>query len=391
MSDASSPAPARRLTGLQWLVALLGTAYYLSPLLTPQARAHQSSWQVVLLVTGALAALLLAALPLRRRILALTGIAALLPFTAAAFGAALVAQEEVSRTSRRPVGLATAVLLCAAKVAGVPLWVALGQESSPATWVEVAISCIGIVGATLVGWLLQATSQAEAARAVASTARQESFEARLEQARLAERERIAREMHDVVAHRISLVALHSGALSHRLRESDVESAELAGLIQANARASLVELRSMLATLRGSQDSPEPPQPNLTGLKTLVAEAAEAGQQVHLEVHAPLEEIPEPVSRNAFRIVQEGITNARRHAPGAPTTVLVQQRDDWLRLRVANPLADLAAPDRSGSGLGLVGVAERVEQLGGELVHGSDGAQFVLEATLPLATPHGQDA
>ncbi|GAB2478274.1 histidine kinase [Luteococcus sediminum] len=393
MPDDSSPAtaPARRLTGLQWLVALLGTAYYLSPLLAPRARGHLDPWLVTPLMGGALASLLLVALPMRRHPLVLAAMAALWPVSAAVFGAALVAQEELARTRRRPVGLATAALLCAAKVLGVPLWAALGQPPGQAAWVEVTISCIGIGVATLVGWLRQATRQAEAARAVASTARQESFEARLEQARLAERERIAREMHDVVAHRISLVALHSGALSHRLRESDAESAELAGLIQTNAKASLVELRSMLATLRGSQDSPEPPQPTLTGLRCLVAEAAEAGQQVHLEVDAPLVEIPEPVSRNAFRIIQEGITNARRHAPGAPTVVQVQQRDGWLRLRVANPLADLAAPDRSGSGLGLVGVAERVEQLGGELVHGSDGAQFVLEARVPLATPHQETA
>lgn len=379
-------------------MALLGTGYYLTPLvaywlapwLNPRGRGHLPVAEVWLLLGGAVVALALIALLPRRRIAALAGIALLWPLTPPLFGAALVTQEEVARSSRRTWGLASAVLLCAAKAVNVPLWAALGQPTTQTSWVEVTISCIGIALATMVGWLRQATSQAETARAVASTARQESFEARLEQARLAERERIAREMHDVVAHRISLVALHSGALSHRLRESDAESAELAGLIQANAKASLVELRSMLATLRGSQDSPEPPQPTLTGLSTLVAEATEAGQQVRLELDASLETIPEPVSRNAFRIVQEGVTNACRHAPGAPTVVQVQQRDGWLRLRVANPLADLAAPDRSGSGLGLVGVAERVEQLGGELVHGSDGAQFVLDATLPLAPTPRQE-
>ena len=202
-----------------------------------------------------------------------------------------------------------------------------------------------------------------------------------------ERSRIAREMHDVVAHRISLIALHAGALAHHMRSEQGEAGDLARAIQTNAQSSLDELRAMLARLRGNAAPPEPPQPTLSGLDALLADARSAGQQVAVELDGDPAEVPDRVSRHAYRIVQEGLTNARKHAPGAPVALSLKTTADRLRVVVRNRLADLAQPDRSGSGLGLVGIAERVDLVGGDLSHGIEGGEFILEATLPYA-PEG---
>ena len=194
-------------------------------------------------------------------------------------------------------------------------------------------------------------------------------------------------MHDVVAHRISLIALHAGALAHRMRTEKGEAGDLARAIQANAQSSLDELRTMLARLRGSTAPPEPPQPTLTGLDALLADARSTGQQVAVELDGDPASVPDRVSRHAYRIVQEGLTNARKHAPGAPVNLSLETTADRLRVVVRNRLADLAQPDRSGSGLGLVGIAERIDLVGGDLSHGIEGGEFILEATLPHA-PEG---
>ena len=143
----------------------------------------------------------------------------------------------------------------------------------------------------------------------------------------------------------------------------------------------------LARLRGIAAPPDPPQPTLSGLDALLADARSAGQQVAVELDGDPAEVPDRVSRHAYRIVQEGLTNARKHAPGAPVTLSLKTTADRLRVVVRNRLADLAQPDRSGSGLGLVGIAERVDLVGGDLSHGIEGGEFILEATLPYA-PEG---
>lgn len=382
MNPVVTDIPRLRPSPVQWLVAALGCLYYLAPLLTPKALSAPPGAPLMALLLLPAVLSLVALWALLRRPVALAGVLALLWLVGpAVFGPALVAQEQAARTLRHRTSVATALALVAAKLV-VSAWT-FATTPHPAVWVECFLSCVGIVLATLVGWLRLSTAGERAGRLEAQAARQEAWEARVNEARLAERERIAREMHDVVAHRISLIAMHSGALAHRMKDSEPGGAELAGLIQANAKASLSELRGMLASLRGTDAPPEPPQPTLAVLDALVGEARSAGQSVSVRVSGDLAGLPERVSRNAYRIVQEGLTNARRHAPGAPTEVAVRVADDLL-LRVVNPLADLAEPDRSGSGLGLVGVVERVEQLGGDVTHGLQGADFVLQARIPLA-------
>ena len=217
---------------------------------------------------------------------------------------------------------------------------------------------------------------------------------RVAQAQVAERARIAREMHDVLAHRISVVAMHSGALGFRDDLTPEQVTATAAIINDNASAALVELRQVLGVLReqpagdvGAESAPrvDAPQPTLADLAELVAQQRAHGMSIELAVEEAAMDTPVAVSRNAFRIVQEGLTNAAKHAPGRPVWVTVERLDGAgdgrLSLEVRNRLGVSAG--LPGGGLGLIGVTERAVLLGGELRHGVDGKDFVLSAWLPL--------
>jgi signal transduction histidine kinase len=247
-----------------------------------------------------------------------------------------------------------------------------------------------LITAVIVGWGLFVRAQREVVHALRQRAEQLEAEQRLkvEQAREAERLRIAREMHDVLAHRVSLLTLHAGALEFRPDAPPEEVAEAAGVIRATAHAALEELRDIIGVLREgpSEGAPEPPQPTLAQLPALIDESRAAGMDVRARLDAP--EVGDALGRTVYRIVQEGLTNARKHAPGAAVDVTVEARDDQLVVEVLSrrPVAVVAraAADRlPGAGTGLVGLAERVALAGGALEHGPDVAgDFVLRATLP---------
>lgn len=227
---------------------------------------------------------------------------------------------------------------------------------------------------------------------------------RVVQAQVAERARIAREMHDVLAHRISLVAMHSGALAYRTDLTPEQVSETAEVVRESANQALTELRAVLGVLRDvpgsgapADGTPQPPQPTLADLEALVAEARSGGTTVRLDRSGDLTEVPEQVSRGAYRIVQEGLTNARKHAPGAAVRVTVTTApeggldDEAVRVTVRNTVprgggdaADGIRPDVTvGAGLGLLGLTERAVLAGGELTYGPDRAgDFVLTARLP---------
>lgn len=205
-------------------------------------------------------------------------------------------------------------------------------------------------------------------------------------AQAAERTRIAREMHDVLAHRISLVAMHAGGLAYRDDLSREETADAARLVQDNARQALAELRQVLGVLRPDGTGVEPPQPTLEVLPALIAEVREVGVDVDLEGSLAEGDPPDLVSRTAFRLVQEALTNARKHAPGAPIRVRVTGRPGGLlAIEVTN---GSAAPGvrpvvAEGSGLGLAGLTERVALAGGTIDYGPDGKHgFAVRAWLP---------
>ena len=384
MSD-STDAARPGIGPVAWAVAALGFLYYCPPLVIPLINPlhHLDPGRAVLLLGPGLVAMLLLVWLRRAPIPVAVSLAGLWLLSPAVFGPAMAAQAHIARHRKGIDAIAVACVLVAAKSV-VMLHDASGGS---AVRVEVLISATGVVIALLIGLLGRSTTDAHQQRAVAQAARQDAWEAQLNEARLLERERIAREMHDVVAHRISLIALHAGALAHHMRSEQGEAGDLARAIQTNAQSSLDELRAMLARLRGNAAPPEPPQPTLSGLDALLADARSAGQQVAVELDGDPAEVPDRVSRHAYRIVQEGLTNARKHAPGAPVALSLETTADRLRVVVRNRLADLAQPDRSGSGLGLVGIAERVDLVGGDLSHGIEGGEFILEATLPYA-PEG---
>ena len=207
-----------------------------------------------------------------------------------------------------------------------------------------------------------------------------------ELAREGERRRIAWEMHDVLAHRLSLLAVHAGALEFRPDAPASDVAEAAAVIRTSASAALSELREVIAVLR--DDDAGPPQPALAQLPALIEESRAAGMslQAHIDEH-DAGSLPPALGRTAYRVVQEGLTNARKHAPGAPVTVTVStdSRPGLLVEVVSHNHAGArtqCAPLPEG-GAGLIGLAERLTLAGGTLEHGASPAgEFVLRATVP---------
>ncbi|WP_433390480.1 sensor histidine kinase [Micromonospora sp. KLBMP9576] len=213
---------------------------------------------------------------------------------------------------------------------------------------------------------------------------------RVTQARHLERTRIAREMHDVLAHRISLLSLHAGALEFRPDAPPQEVAKAAGVIRGSAHAALQDLREVIGVLRAettAEADPERPQPTLGDLPALVEESRVAGVRVGVhEAVVAAERVPVAVGRSVYRIVQEGLTNARKHAAGAAVTLdLAGAPGDGLTVEVRNrwPVGADAGAGIPGAGTGLVGIAERVSLAGGRLEHGrDDSGDFRLAAWLP---------
>jgi signal transduction histidine kinase len=211
---------------------------------------------------------------------------------------------------------------------------------------------------------------------------------RVEQAREAERRRIAHEMHDVLAHRLSLLSVHAGALEFRPDAPPGDVSEAAGVIRATAQTALEELRDVIGVLRdGADEGTQPPQPTLARLPALLEESRAAGMTVRAQIDPGLEAIPDSLGRTAYRVVQEGLTNARKHAPNAAVSVTIAvAADEGVRVEVSSrrPVGVGAAPLASaGAGVGLIGLAERLALVGGELDHGPDeSGDFVVRATLP---------
>ncbi|MFJ9610056.1 sensor histidine kinase [Kitasatospora sp. NPDC101176] len=228
----------------------------------------------------------------------------------------------------------------------------------------------------LLASLREQLARAEASRAVEVAA-----------ARTAERSRIAGEMHDVVAHRVSLMVLHAGALEVSGGEA---VAEQAALIRRTGRTALEELRAVLGLLHSAEDAALAPQPTLERLDELVRSSREAGTGVLLAVEGVRGELSPAVERTAYRVVQEALTNVHKHAPGARATVRLRHGPDVLEVSVRNTRPAGRAADRfPSSGHGLVGLRERVTLAGGALTTGplEDGG-FLVTAELPCAVRPG---
>src|SRR6266487_313462 len=278
-----------------------------------------------------------------------------------------------------------AFLVAAAQVALLPLERAIHPQGNSLT----AYYLTGTLGpAVVVAWGMFRRSRRQAQRERARRAEAEE-QLRIEQIRYAERTRIAREMHDVLAHRISLLSLHAGALEFRPDAPPAEVVRAASVIRASAHQALEDLRAVIGVLRdgGDGEVPQPPQPTLAALPGLLEESRAAGMRRHADVRvADLAAVPDSVGRHALRIVQEALTNARKHAPSAAVELRLEGAPgEGLAIEVRNPAPVLAAgePEIPGAGTGLVGLAERATLSGGHLEHGLEpDGDFRLRAWLP---------
>lgn len=273
------------------------------------------------------------------------------------------------------------LLLGAVNVATGGVYYLLQERPAYDVWVDFVIR--GVITVAALGW----GSFVQAYRRLTTSLREHAArleaeqQMREERAGLAERARISREMHDVLAHRMSLVSLYAGALEVRGTLPSEELALAAGAIRASAHDALEELRAVIGVPRGR---PEPPQPGLADVDDLVASVRAAGMTVGFDNALPAVGPPVVLGRTAYRIVQEGLTNARKHGSEATATVRMEgAAGRGMRITISNPFLgtkEAAAPP--GDGLGLVGIGERVNLAGGSFRYEAGDGVFRLEADLP---------
>jgi len=256
-------------------------------------------------------------------------------------------------------------------------------EQSPNLYVFLTIR---YVAAWIAGYALRARSeQVEEAvvRAARAEHERESAESAARVAVAEERSRIARELHDVVAHAVSVMVLQVGAVRHKLPESMTEDSEALRRVERAGRTALAEMRRLLAAMRPDGDEAElVPQPGLDGLDSLLAEVGRAGLPVELHLEGDPYPLPRGLDLSAYRIVQEGLTNVLKHAGASDADVVVRYRPDEVEIEVRDNGNGRAGGD--GMGHGLVGIRERVKIYGGEMsARAEPEGGFVLSTRLPV--------
>lgn len=340
-------------------------------------------------------------------VIALTCVAS--PSAALASLVATFALAAYAPQGRAWVGLA--VMLATVPITAL-IWPDLGNDSD-GFWTDVVFGVIAT--ACVFAWGLFAAARRQLLLSLEDRATRAETEQqlRVDQARQQERNRIAREMHDVLAHRMSLLSVHAGALEFRPDAPPEDIARAAGVIRATAHEALEELRAVIGVLRVAETvdgvataeaaasggdtewadarAPEPPQPTLADVPHLVDEWRSAGARITLiDGDIFTTDVPVTVSRTAYRIVQESLTNAGKHAPSAKVDIILGGHPgESLTISVTNPLsvsggASSVQAAIPGTGLGLVGLRERVELVGGGFAAGVDPelVRFVVEARLP---------
>jgi signal transduction histidine kinase len=199
-----------------------------------------------------------------------------------------------------------------------------------------------------------------------------------------ERARIARELHDVIAHHVSMIVLQAGAERSVLDESNASTREVLETVEQTGRSALTEMRRLLGMLRDDQSDPLTPQPGLDDVPTLVGQLREAGLPVDLTIEGERRDLPVGIELSGYRIVQEALTNALKHAGTARARVSVRYGPDSLELEIADDGAGGGAARTPGGGHGLVGMRERVALYGGRFqATRIPGGGFVVKAALPI--------
>jgi signal transduction histidine kinase len=240
-----------------------------------------------------------------------------------------------------------------------------------------------LTGIIVVALMIAALALGDARRERVAS-RRAVAQSRQEQALMEERARIARELHDVVAHHVSMVAVQAETARLTTPGMPEEGQERLLAIGDTAREALTEMRRLLGVLRADAagGAERAPQPGLSDLTDLIEDARGAGASVRVTVSGPVAPLPPGVDLTAYRIVQEALTNARRHAPGAAVEVELRFSAGALRLRVRDDGPGPAGDEPSGHG--LLGMRERAAMVGGTLHAGqADGGGFLIDAELPL--------
>ncbi|MFJ5832722.1 sensor histidine kinase [Streptomyces sp. NPDC093089] len=385
LAESGGSGARPRRTARDWVVdtSLFLLAAFVG-LLAADASAEYTSETVTLLdqLAGAAAC---SALWLRRRWpVGLAVALALVNTVAPVAGGALLASL-FSVAVRRP--FREVAWIGALAVATSAVQVLVRPDPTTNAGLNVGIGAVLILLVTAWGMLVRSRRQlVEALRERARRAEAEA-ELRAAQAQRLAREAIAREMHDVLAHRLTLLSVHAGALEFRPDAPPEQIARAAGVIRDSAHEALQDLREIIGVLRapGENGDGDRPQPTLATLDALIAESREAGAEVVLDatVDDPAA-VPAATGRTVYRIAQEGLTNARKHAPGTTVTVTVRGRPgEGLTVDVRNPAPAGPVPHVPGSGQGLIGLTERATLAGGRMDHGPDpDGGFALHAWLP---------
>ncbi len=260
---------------------------------------------------------------------------------------------------------------------------------------------IGDVALVLLGWLAGENTRAgrvyEAQRAERAAEQAAAAEveraAQVRRAMADERAQIARELHDIVAHAMSVIAVRSGVARMVIDTDPDQAREALGIIETTTRRSLHEMRLLVGVLRDAQDQQVEltPLPGLADLDRLVAAAAAAGVTVDVAVDGAVRPLPAAPDLSAYRIVQEALTNVARHAGPTCAHIRIGYQPDVLTIEVADDGPRGPAPSpaaRAGSGHGLIGMRERAVLFGGELAAGAHGSGFRVRATLRMSDEHG---
>ena len=245
--------------------------------------------------------------------------------------------------------------------------------------VTLAVPLVAIIAWLIGNSIRQAQAQAELLRAQAAA-----------QTAMAERLRIARELHDIVAHSIGIIAIQAGAGSRVFDARPDQARDALAAIEATSRETLSGLRRMVTGLRRAEPEPGPgqapldPAPGLADIERLAAMTLDAGVQVDVDWHGSREPIPADIDRSAFRIIQEAVTNVVRHAGTGQCRVSIDQRDGQLSIEVTDSGRGGSA---AGTGYGITGMRERAALLGGDFSAGPrPGGGFRVAARLPVPVP-----
>ncbi|TDD52715.1 sensor histidine kinase [Saccharopolyspora elongata] len=310
----------------------------------------------------------------RRRYPVVLAVALIVPvtFSESISAAALIALFTVAvhRSAR-----ATAVLAMGS-VLSIGVYLVLRPE--PATPLSVILAFIVTVHVAVVAWGLLVRSRRQLIASLRERAAAAEVEARLraERSQHEARETLAREMHDVLGHRLSILSVHAGALAYHRGASPEEVARASEVVRENAHRALQDLREVIGVLRAPVG--ELPLPGVEDVVELIDEAERAGTPVELRDDSAVttggRAVPATVGRTLYRLVQEGLINARKHAPGAPVVVRITgEPGDHLAAEIVNERQSTPSAQPAGSGEGLRGLAERAALVGGRLDHGPTGS------------------